>query len=1317
MRRTFLLTLVSLALPLVLAAQVRQELDLSGPWEMARVDRPDPAALAAVPENAQWTEQKVPMLLPTRGPVCLWYRKKVDIPAAWKGKRVHLVMDGASAWSVVYFNGRKLAEDFTLNYPLDVDLTDGVKFGQPNEVLIAVQNSEDLYWTQDSRGHRVSRYPGIGNSWQAASGIWQPIRLRATEPVYIDQTFVRTSFRQKRIDVDVWVKNESAQDAKVSVSGSVKGGVDLPAVETVVPAGGRVKVTLGRPWGNPKLWSIGEPNLYGLTTRVRQGFKTVDERQDRFGFREFWVDGDHYKMNGCRLFLTMATCGMYTVCYENRTPQEVKEWFVSYFLEPAIKANCNMVRWWFQVPDYLRDVCDEYGVLINDMMFDDQGIGVSVGPEDIYWKNCRTLFDRQFTISANHPSVFYWTIQNEAWINPKSGDWERWLLTYMQGCARHIMAVDPTRFVNSDGDGDLAGWSSNVREYSGAGLSGEGILPQISWHHMPGSPANPRTFYWVEEKAMPTWNRNKPLVLGEFDMNVANDFAWLPYFGDRAFLGTWKEGQIFSDQALAYDPWVQYGALIRAARVQGVSGVHPWGVARWPDGIKAQSPQIVVPREFDLAFYGGQKVTRRFHVINGLFRPSQAPFLWSLKGPGVNLGGQVALDLPGGEHKEVTVEWDLPEVKEKTAVELTLQYGNFTERFPIRLWPKRTSLAVAGRKVAVYDPEGFTMDVLRDLFPGLTELTDLAALSGEGKPDILIVGDEAVDEGFAGTQAIKAYVTRGGRVILLQQKSVPPSEMLPLNLAFDSQMQLHSRVFVTAPNHPLMAGLDDFDFKHWSGDYYVSRLSYAKPSMGNFRILLQTSHWRGLNNTPLLELPSGAGVFLLSQLDLVSKAGRAPVADEMLKRLVTYAMDFQPQKPRRGVILSQAGSPMVKTLRDRLGIILDVADASEAETLKAADVLIVDGTDPDTPTRVTAAQEMLKAALASGKTVLWHRLTPEQAELASALVGKPVTVTPHGEGNRFTQVEPKPALLDGLSTFDTFYATVAVFPARSKNLPVAKHVVTVESGQALLAGGGLVAVPVGAGQVLFSQVLWDAYDISEKDQDMQDRQDRYACVLLSNLGLPSQARGGVADAYNIPDDQAFQVNLRPFVNMAFKDDEPANGKGGWTDQGLNDMRYFPVGPRRFQGVPFDIIVPEENDNRSCLTVRFMSPELKAKVEQEGIPVQQKAKRLFIMHSSAWTPNDGRSLADYTVHYADGTQETFGAHCVKHLRDWWTPTKPESEDGHIAWVGKLAYEGWGAEVAMFMMAWNNPHPDKEIERITMIGRHPHYVLVAISGEKP
>jgi hypothetical protein len=34
-----------------------------------------------------------------------------------------------------------------------------------------------------------------------------------------------------------------------------------------------------------------------------------------------------------------------------------------------------------------------------------------------------------------------------------------------------------------------------------------------------------------------------------------------------------------------------------------------------------------------------------------------------------------------------------------------------------------------------------------------------------------------------------------------------------------------------------------------------------------------------------------------------------------------------------------------------------------------------------------------------------------------------------------------------------------------------------------------------------------------------------------------------------------------------------------------------------------------------------------------------------------------------------------------------------------------------------MAWNNPHPEKEIDRLTMVGRHPYYILVAISGEKP
>ncbi len=1316
----------------------RQELDLGGTWSMCAAEK----YTEAPPADAEWKDQLVPMLFPRAGDkTCYWFKRTVEVPAEWAGKRVHLLMEGAAAWSTVFVNGKKLADDFTLNYLLDVDATEAIKPGAANEILIAVQNYPDLYWQNmevDGKPYRVSRFPGAGNDWQGSIGIWQPIRLRATEPVFVEMVFVRPSYRQMRLDVDVWVKNEGAKDAEVEVAGDVKDGVKLPAVKAKVPAGATVKTTLGAPWKNPKLWSIGEPNLYWLTTTVLQGRKALDKRKDRFGFREFWVDGDHYKMNGARLYLNLATAGMYTPVYHNRTIEQAQEAFLSEFLKPYVQANGNMMRWWFQVPKYLKDVCDEQGVLINDMFLDDQGIGVSVGPVSVYWKNCEKLFDRYFATRCNSPSVFYWTIQNEGWINPKPGDWGKWLLEQMQTLARYIMEKDPTRFVNSDGDGDLGGWASNVAEYSGGVEIKKGILPQISWHHKPGNPDNPRSYYWVEEKQMPTWDRSKPVVLGEFDMNVAQQIEFLSHFGERLFHGKpvqaveWvldehlnptvravelPVGDVrFTDQSLACDPWIAYGALIRAARVQGVSGTHPWGVVRWADGAKAQSPELVVPREFDLAFHGGQKVARRIYIINGLFRRNASPLVWSLKGRGVDLGGKVALDLPAGEHKEVVVEWDLPVVKERTDCLFSVQYGAFSESFLIRLWPAFEPLRAEGKKVAVYDPEGLSLEAVKRAAPEAKELTDLEELKGENKPDLLVLGDESVGEDFGGTQIVKDYVARGGRAVILQQTELPPTGMLPLGLSLDSQRKLQSRVFVAAPNHPLLAGLDDFDFKDWAGDYYVSRIAYAKPTVGNFRILLQTTHWRGLNNTPLVELPSGAGVFVLSQLDLSSKASKAPMAEEMLKRLVKYGLEYEPQKAKRGVIISSKESAATVMLRDRLGLILDLVGDVTTEALTEADVVVMDGTDAGAIERVKAGAGVLKAAVEGGKTLLWHRLTPEQAEVAGAILGKPVEVKANAANvHNFAKAQPYPALLDGLSSYDTWYATVGIFPVRPKNVKVAEHFVSVEGGEELLRSGGLVRVPVGQGQALLSQVLWDAYTLEEKDLDLQDRQERYITVLLNNLGIPSQARGGVVDAFDIPNEKTFQVNLRPFVNMAFKDDEPANGKGGWSDQGLNDMRYFPVGPRRFQGVLFDVIDPDQNENRSCLNLGKMTPELKARVEGEGIPVKEKAKRLFVMNGSAWTPHDGRILAEYTVHYVDGTKETFPIRGGVELNDWWVPSKPPN--GYLAWVGKLAYAGWGAEVAMFMMEWPNPHPEKEIDRITIHNRHHNYILVAITGEKP
>src|SRR5262245_7139915 len=61
-------------------------------------------------------------------------------------------------------------------------------------------------------------------------------------------------------------------------------------------------LTLSWPWANPRVWDVGQPNLYTLRLKVT-GSRLDDEYDQRFGFREFWVEGRKLFLNGTEIHL------------------------------------------------------------------------------------------------------------------------------------------------------------------------------------------------------------------------------------------------------------------------------------------------------------------------------------------------------------------------------------------------------------------------------------------------------------------------------------------------------------------------------------------------------------------------------------------------------------------------------------------------------------------------------------------------------------------------------------------------------------------------------------------------------------------------------------------------------------------------------------------------------------------------------------------------------------------------------------------------------------------------------------------------------
>jgi len=179
------------------------------------------------------------------------------------------------------------------------------------------------------------------------------------------------------------------------------------------------------------------------------------------------------------------------------------------------------------------------------------------------------------------------------------------------------------------------------------------------------------------------------------------------------------------------------------------------------------------------------------------------------------------------------------------------------------------------------------------------------------------------------------------------------------------------------------------------------------------------------------------------------------------------------------------------------------------------------------------------------------------------------------------------------------------------------------------------------------------------------------------------------------------VDLRKVVNRGFTDEHDADGKGGWTDQGGNDLRNFPVGPSCYLGVPFDVIDPSNNNNKSAILLhssyRIEFPR------QAEARVGRKFRSLHILHAGAWA-RPGQLTAKYILKYADGTHTAFDVIAGRDLLDWWGDTqlpagtlvKGAKKNFEIAWVGR---NGDGTHrVRMMVTTWQNPHPEKLVKSI-------------------
>lgn len=333
-----------------------------------------------------------------------WYRKTFEVAKNQKGKKVFIDFDGVYMNSDVWINGNHLGSRPYGYISFRYDLTPFLNSDGKNTIAVRVDNSLQ----PNSR-------------WYSGCGIYRNVWLTVVDPVHVDLwgTYVTTpeiTDVKATVLVKTTVKNESSENKNIEVVNTIinhtgkevaSGSADLQ-ISANSSGETEQKVDLT----NPMLWTIENPYLYKVVTKVFEGKTQTDEYVTPLGVRSFSFDankgfilnGEQTKIKGVCMHHDLGCLGA-----------AVNKRAIERQLQILKDMGVNGIRTSHNPPaPELLQLCDSMGFIVMDETFD-------------MWRKKKTTYDYSRFFNEwheqdltdhilrdrNHPSIFMWSVGNE----------------------------------------------------------------------------------------------------------------------------------------------------------------------------------------------------------------------------------------------------------------------------------------------------------------------------------------------------------------------------------------------------------------------------------------------------------------------------------------------------------------------------------------------------------------------------------------------------------------------------------------------------------------------------------------------------------------------------------------------------------------------------------------------------------------------------------------------------------------------------------------------------------------------------------------
>lgn len=612
-------------------------IQMPGNWEMLGYGQPEYVNVGFA-WRGHFDQQ--PPAVPTKDNHVGSYRREINIPSNWDGKRVIAHFGSVTSNIYLYVNGKFAGYAEDSKVAAEFDITPFLKKGKN---LIAFQTFRwcDGSWCEDQDFWRLSG-PARENYLYARSKDHRLLDVRV-------ETELKNNYKDGYLNITAKVQGNTlayfglydpdGKEVIVTGTDNVRNGVAKYQL--------RVK--------NVRKWSAETPNLYTLVVSPIQNggmYLPYEIVQVKVGFRKVEIKNKQFLVNGQPVLLKGAD-------RHEMDPDEgynVSEQRMIQDIMMMKRMNINAVRT-CHYPDDPRwyDLCDKYGLyVVAEANQESHGFGYgddAAAKKPEFAKQIMERNQHNVSMFFNHPSIVTWSMGNETVMGDNFLQAYKWIKS--QDKTRPVQYEQARRGEGTDIFCPMY-YSVAASEKYAKDPNSPMPLIQCEYNHTMGNSGGNLSDYW-------NLIRKYPILQGGFDWdfvdqalhrNIVKPMSILPYKMNNEELR--KIEYCYGGDYNKYDPSdnnFNCNGIIGPDRQMNP---HAYEVAYqyqniWTKMVNAETGEVSVHNE-------------------NFFRDlSNYALAWSLEEDGVETqNGTIAdLDVPAQQTKNFTIPYDKSKIKGK----------------------------------------------------------------------------------------------------------------------------------------------------------------------------------------------------------------------------------------------------------------------------------------------------------------------------------------------------------------------------------------------------------------------------------------------------------------------------------------------------------------------------------------------------------------------------------------------------------------------------------------------------------------------------